>query len=88
MLHYKANSIGGAEMKNFPTYADVYAAADNGCFSCHRRLNAGDYRNHGYANGRGRWGIKCQYCGATKFFDLEYDPVQNDSFSGSWCTDY
>lgn len=74
-------------MSDFPKYQDVYAAADNGCFSCHKRLNAGDYKDHGYAPGRGKWGIKCQHCGATKFFDLDCVPIHEDGFSGSLCVD-
>ena len=61
-------------MSRFPTYADVFSAADDGCYSCHRRLNAGDYHNHGYAPGHGQYGIKCQQCGGTKFFDLDHEP--------------
>jgi hypothetical protein len=74
-------------MSDFQIYFDVYTAADNGCFSCHKRLNAGDYRDHGYPVGRGKWGIKCQHCGAVTFFDLQNDPIPVDGFSGSWCVD-
>jgi len=55
----------------FPTYKTPEIASNWGCHSCCNPLNPENIRDDGYADGRGRYCIKCDHCQMTTWFDIE-----------------
>lgn len=55
----------------FPTYKSHAAAKAAGCFSCPTKLFDEEYWDAGYADGNGRFAIRCPQCGFITFYDVE-----------------
>jgi len=54
----------------FPQYQNANAAATWGCLQCLKPLNPQNIKNDGFANGRGRYCIKCDHCQMSTWFDI------------------
>jgi hypothetical protein len=54
----------------FPQYQNANAAATWGCLQCLKPLNPQNIKDDGFANGRGRYCIKCDHCQMSTWFDI------------------
>lgn len=55
---------------DFPKYENASIASKWGCLQCLKPLNPENFRDDGYADGRGRYCIKCDFCQMSTWFDL------------------
>jgi len=55
----------------FPLYKTSETASNWGCFHCFKPLNPENIRDDGYADGRGKYCIKCDHCQMNTWFDIE-----------------
>jgi len=55
---------------DFPHYKNAGIAAHWGCLHCLKPLDSKKIKDDGYAEGRGRYCIKCDHCQMSTWFDL------------------
>ena len=66
----------------FQRFANAKTAANFGCFQCLQPLNHEKIQDDGFADGRGRYSIKCDKCQMSTWFDLwneSGNPIKQES---------